>query len=310
MLQRTGGTHMKASRLPSLLALRAFEAAARRLSFTAAAEELHVSQAAISRHVRTLESQFDRPLFQRLHRRVVLTPVGRELSGELTAAFANIRDAVVTAGGNVKRTLRLSVEPSFGSLWLAPRLDSFAADHPQIELLFETSDSIRALGADADIAIRYVAADARRRAGTGQRLFTIESFPVIGRSPRARAAVASDAAVRGLRLLHDDDGRAWRAWFRAAGLDAADNPQQQFFTDYSLTVEAAERRQGVALGGMPFVEASLRSGRLLRIGRTSIPTGTYWLLQSRDRGTREVRRHFCEWLTRELAAGLAANRRS
>jgi LysR family transcriptional regulator, glycine cleavage system transcriptional activator len=301
-------TNMSAVRLPSLLALRAFEAAARRLSFTAAAEELHVSQAAISRHIRSLEVQLDRPLFVRLHRRVVLTPVGTELSAELTAAFASLRNAVLKASGNAKRRLRLSVEPSFGALWLAPRLDSFAAAHPQIELLLETSDSIRALGADADIAIRYVPAGTRVRAGSGERLFTLESFPVIGRAPRERSTARSDAAAMGLRLLHDDDGRAWRAWFQAAGLAPVDNPQQQFFTDYTLTVEAAERRQGVALGAMPFVAAALRSGRLVRIGRTAIPTGTYWLLQSRDRGTREVRRIFCEWITKELSASRAGSR--
>ena len=181
------------------------------------------------------------------------------------------------------------------------------AAHPQIELLLETSDSIRALGADADIAIRYVPAGSRVRARSGECLFTLESFPVVGRAARERSATRTDAAVVGLRLLHDDDGRAWRAWFLAAGLAAADNPQQQFFTDYTLTVEAAERRQGVALGALPFVAAALRSGRLVRLGRTAIPTGTYWLLQSRDRGTREVRGIFCEWITRELSASRAGS---
>jgi LysR family transcriptional regulator, glycine cleavage system transcriptional activator len=293
---------MAATRFPSLLALRAFEAAARRLSFTAAAGELHVSQAAISRHVRSLESQLDRPLFLRLHRRVVLTPVGVELASALTAAFASLREAVLKAGGNAKQTLRLSVEPSFGTQWLAPRLDSFAAAHPNIELQLETSDSIRSLGADADIAIRYVAAGARVRVKGGEPLLTISSFPVTGRAPRARTVATGDAAVTGLRLLHDDDGRAWRAWFQAAGLAPARHPPQQFFTDYSLTVEAAARRQGLALGAVPFAEAALRSGRLVRIGTTSIVTGTYWLLQSRDRGTREVRRRFCDWIRKELVA--------
>jgi DNA-binding transcriptional LysR family regulator len=148
------------------------------------------------------------------------------------------------------------------------------------------------------------------RTRSGERLFTLESFPVIGRAARERSSVKNDAAVEGLRLLHDDDGRAWRAWFQAAGLAPADNPQQQFFTDYTLTVEAAERRQGVALGALPFVAAALRSGRLVRLGRTGIPTGTYWLLQSRDRGTREVRRRFCEWIAKELSAASGAGSKS
>ena len=297
---------MAASRSASLLALRAFEAAARRLSFTAAAHELHVSQAAISRHVRTLEAHFGRPLFVRLHRQVQLTDTGRELAAALAEAFAGIRNAVLTAAGDVRHTLRLSVEPAFGSLWLAPRLDSFAAAHPHIELLLETSDSIRALGPDADIAIRFVAAEARRRAPRGALLLTVAAFPVIARGGGPHATHGADSAVRSFRLLHDDDGRAWRAWFKAAAVTPAAGQRQQFFTDYALTIEAAERGQGVALGGLPFVRAQMRTRKLERIGRTQIVVGSYWLLQSSERRTRSVRASFCDWLKRECTAGLPA----
>jgi len=291
---------MVISRMPSLLALRAFEAAARRLSFTAAAEELHVSQAAISRHVRSLEADLERPLFVRLHRRVQLTAVGQKLSAALTMNLAGIHQAVLQARGNITRALRLSVEPSFGTLWLAPRLGDFTAAHPHIELQLETSDSIRTPGPDADIAIRYVAAGSRRRGRQGERLFAMEAFPVTARPPRARAALAQDCAILNFRILHDDDGRTWRAWFRAAGLTFTDTVQQQYFTDYSLTLAAAERGQGATLGARPFVDAALSAGRLTRIGRTCVPFGAYWLLQSRDRRTADVRRSFRDWLLGEL----------
>jgi LysR family glycine cleavage system transcriptional activator len=290
----------------SLLALRAFEAAARRLSFTAAAQELHVSQAAISRHVRALESGFGRPLFVRLHRQVELTAAGRELAGALTEAFAGIREAVLKAAGNARQTLRLSVEPAFGSLWLAPRLDAFAAAHPHIELQLETSDSIRTLGPDADVAIRFVAADSRARANRGALLLTVEAFPVIAPAAGKRVDTAADVAVRGFRLLHDDDGRAWRAWFKAAAVTPATGQSQQFFTDYALTVEAAERGQGVALGGLPFVRPQLHRRKLKRVGSTRIVIGSYWLLQSSERRSSAVRASFCNWLKREFAAGNAA----
>jgi hypothetical protein len=111
------------------------------------------------------------------------------------------------------------------------------------------------------------------------RLFSMEAFPVTGPSPRGSAKLSQDSAVLGYRILHDDDGRTWRAWFQAAGLEFAGTLQQQYFTDYSLTLAAAEVRQGVTLGALAFVEAALRSGRLIRIGRTCIPFGSYWLLQ-------------------------------
>src|ERR1700722_18783044 len=148
---------MQVRRHPSLLALRAFEAAARRLSFTEAARELHVSQAAISRHVRALEREVGCELFRRLHRAVELTAPGKEFAAELAAGFLRIYRAIDAVRGVKARRLRLSVEPAFGSRWLVPRLGRFSAAHPEIELEIETSDELRVVGRDADIAIRYLA---------------------------------------------------------------------------------------------------------------------------------------------------------
>jgi LysR family transcriptional regulator, glycine cleavage system transcriptional activator len=292
---------MASRRLPSLLALRAFEAAARRLSFTDAARELHVSQAAVSRHVRSLETDIGTGLFRRLHRRVELTQTGERLAGELTAGFVRIRRAVETARG-VTRRLRLAVEPAFASRWLVQRLGRFAAAHPQIELELETSDELRVLGRDADIAIRFVAAGARRHGSRARRLFAIDGVPVIaGRAARPRDW-QQDAAVRGHRLLHDDDGRAWRSWFATARLDGFERAQHQYFSDYSLAVAAAQQGQGLVLGAPAFIEPELRSGRLVRLGRTRVAFGTYWLLESRERSSAGVRAPFVRWLMAEIAA--------
>src|ERR1700722_228447 len=123
---------MPPPRPPSLLALRAFEAAARRLSFTDAARELHVTQAAISRHVRTLEIQLGRPLFRRLHRRVELTTPGKRLADGLAAGFSQDTHAVNAARALTTRHLRVAVEPAFASRWLVARLGGFSASNPQI----------------------------------------------------------------------------------------------------------------------------------------------------------------------------------
>jgi LysR family transcriptional regulator, glycine cleavage system transcriptional activator len=284
-------------RYPSLLSLRAFEAAARRLSFTSAAVELNVSQAAVSRHVRVLEAQLDRPLFRRLHRAVELTPQGRNLAAALSTGFAAIRRGVDDARGVAPQRLRLSVEPAFAARWLVSRLGGFSVLHPTIEIQLETSDQLRVLGADADLAIRYMSVRSRRRPPRGTALFTATGVPVMrprgGRGKRS----PSDQSVIGLRLLHDDDGTAWRDWFEAAGLPGFDRATHQYFTDYSLVLAAAQAGHGVALGIAEFIEPELRSRRLTKVGLTSVALGTYWLLESRDRATRQPRAAFVKWLS-------------
>lgn len=291
---------MASRRPPSLLALRAFEAAARHLSFTAAAHELNVSQAAISRHVRSLETDLGRELFRRLHRHVELTAAGQRLASELTVALGRMQRAVEIARGISARRLKLTVEPAFASRWLVPRLGSFAAAHPHIELDLETSDELRALGRDADIAIRYLAAAARRKPAGGRRLFSIDGAPVISAAGSRPARLAGDAAVLGHRLLHDDDGRAWRGWFAAANLAGFDAARHQYFSDYSLAIAAALQGQGVLLGAAAFIQAELRSGRLVQLGRTRVSFGSYWILESRERSSAPLRAAFCRWLDAEI----------
>jgi LysR family transcriptional regulator, glycine cleavage system transcriptional activator len=291
---------MATRRPPSLLALRAFEAAARRLSFTAAAHELYVSQAAISRHVRSLEGDVGRELFRRLYRRVELTAAGQRLASELSVAFLQIHRAVEAARGIGVRRLKLTVEPAFASRWLVPRLGRFAAAHPQVELNLETSDEVRVLGRDADIAIRYVAAGSRRKRAGGRRLFAIDGVPVISADASRPSQLRGDAAVLGHRLLHDDDGRAWRSWFAAANLAGFDGARHQYFSDYSLAIAAALQGQGALLGAAAFIQTELRGGRLIQLARTRVSFGSYWLLQSRERSTATLRAAFSRWIDAEI----------
>jgi LysR family glycine cleavage system transcriptional activator len=285
----------------SLLALRAFEAAARRLSFTEAARELHISQAAVSRHIRSLECELSRPLFQRLHRRVELTPAGRKFAGALSIGFQHIRRAVHDARGSSANRLRLSVEPAFAARWLVPRLRSFTLGHPEIELQLETTEDFRALGTDMDIAIRYFSKESRRRVPAGRRLFSIEGIPVVApTSPLRTLRSRDDTQVLGRLLLHDDDGRAWRTWFAVAGLDGFDLARHQYFSDYSLLLEAVRQGAGVALGATAFIQPELASGRLIPLGRSRVAFGTYWLLETRDRATRKLREAFVRWLHAQL----------
>ena len=183
---------------------------------------------------------------------------------------------------------------------LSPNPGAFTAAHPEIEIELESSDTIRTLGADADIAVRYFGAGSRRRVRGARRLFSIEGVPVVAGllSPAERRF--DDAAILEHRLLHDDDGKAWRGWFAAAGLDSFENARHQYFSDYSMALAAAQAGQGVALGASTFIEPELKNGRLVELGRTRVDFGTYWLLQSRSRLGRASRAAFVRWLEGEV----------
>jgi LysR family glycine cleavage system transcriptional activator len=282
------------------LALRAFDAAARHLSFTNAARELHVSQAAISRHVRALEEDFGRPLFRRLHRQVELTAPGKRLAGELAAGFSQIRRAVDAVRASPANRLRISVEPAFAARWLVPRFGRFTTAHPDIEVDMESSEELRTLGRDTDIAIRFLDSATRKPGGSARKLFAVAGFPVIASDKNSGSMRRrSDQDVLGFRLLHDDDGTVWRRWFAAAGLTGYDEAKHLYFNDYSLTLTATLRGQGVALSAPIYIRSQLRSGRLKRIGRTPVAFGDYWLLQATDRASRKARAAFLDWFAGE-----------
>jgi LysR family glycine cleavage system transcriptional activator len=289
------------NRTPSLLALRAFDAAARHLSFTDAARELHVSQAAISRHVRGLEEDLGRPLFRRLHRQVELTAPGKRLAVELAAGFSQIKRSVDAVRATSVRRLRISVEPAFAARWLVPRFGRFSAAHPDIEVDLESSEELRTVGRDTDIAIRFLNSATRKPGGSARKLFTVSGFPVIAaHKSTSGSRRRSDQDILGFRLLHDDDGTIWRRWFAASGIGGFDKAKHLYFNDYSLTLTATLRGQGVALSAPIYVRSQLRSGRLKRIGRTPVVFGDYWLLQAADRTSAKARAAFLEWFLLEI----------
>jgi LysR family transcriptional regulator, glycine cleavage system transcriptional activator len=286
------------NRAASLTSLRAFEAAARLLSFTDAARELHVSQAAVSRHVRLLEQTLGSVLFRRLHRQVELTAAGTALAASLTSALSVIGRAVDAARHSPQNRLRISVEPAFAARWLVPRLGWFSAANPNIELELEACNEIRKVGSDTDIAIRFLATGSRKPHANGRKLFTYSGFPVVsGRlvdKPQSR-----DKDVMAFRLLHDDDGTEWRRWFAAAGLDGFDAAKHLYINETALVLTAALRGQGAAVSASIYLHAQLKSGRLKRIGRTRVVLGDYWLLTSSDRAGAQARAAFVSWFDAE-----------
>ncbi len=248
-------------RLPSLTALRMFEAAARHGSFTKAAAELHVTQAAVSHQLRALEEQLGISLFQRSTRRLKLTPAGQRLLPAVSDAFETLGRAVADIGRG-ERLLSITTTPSFGARWLAPRLGRFAAANPDIDLSVRHSTTVLDLAREGlDFAIRW---------GKGQ--WPGVTAELIG--PSAISLVASPAYARRLRLkqpadvaratlLHEETREDWMEWLLVAGLDRALAHRGIVFDDENAMIQAALDGQGLALLARSLAEADIKAGRLV-----------------------------------------------
>lgn len=250
--------------LPNLAALRAFEAAGRLLSFSRAAEELFVTQGAVSRHVQTLEQELGLPLFART-RPLTLTPQGAAYHAAIRQAFAGIIAATRAAraeadGAAPRRKIRVTLLASFAAHWLMPRLPAFEAAHPEIELVLEPN--VRRLDPTAgqiDLALRY---------GKGGYEGLAECFmpetlvPVVAPSYSPAPTLETLPAHR---LLHPSDTWEWRDWLAAQGMALAAVPQQQALADYNITVQAARDGLGVAMGRLNLVGPILARGDLIAL---------------------------------------------
>ncbi len=301
-------------RLPSLTALRAFEAAARSGSFVKAAEELHVTAAAISQQVRALEEDLGAPLFERVGRRLRLTEAGQAFAPGLADGFARIQAATAAARGGARprSSLRVSMLPSFAFGWLNVRLPDFRARHPDIDILVDANmrnADIRR--GEADFAIRYglgVVED-----GLVSEPFLEEDvFPVC--SP---ALLNGPKPLRRLRdlaehdLIHDlmahpgEPWNAWAAWFRLAGIARSPQPGPSY-TDSILIYQAAIQGQGVAIGRSALVDDALTQGQLVRPFDVVRPADySYWLVMTPSTAESRAATVFRDWLQEmaRVAAG-------
>lgn len=292
-----------ARRLPSLNALRAFEAAARRENFTAAADELFVTHAAVSRHIRELEEWLGTELFARTGRGVTLTEAGRRFGGRLTPLFDSMAEATreAAAQGTV-RTLNVSVEPATASRWLVPRLGSFNELHPDIELKINPETRLVDFrSGEADLGIRY---------GLGRwsdveiaKLLNseVELFPVC--SPRLIKGKGplTPADLAGYNLLHEERKQYWADWLAAAGVTGVADWRGTVFQNH-LAIEAAEAGQGFALGDQILCTDSILEGWLARPFTLDIKEhGGYFIVRAKGSKESAPARAFREWLQAEMA---------
>jgi LysR family transcriptional regulator, glycine cleavage system transcriptional activator len=291
--------------LPPLNALRAFAAAARLLSFTRAAAELHVTQTAISHQMRLLESHLGVRLFVRLPRRLSLTPEGQAYARELHRVFERIDDATRALAAQPRReVLAVTCLPSFAARWLVPRLGRFTALHPTIDLRLITTERPVDLPREAvDVGIRF---------GFGQyaglrseRLLDDHCFPVC--SPRlGKGKRLQRRELARQVLLHDDSSDSWRRWLRFAGMTDVDADRGHVFADASMMLQAAADGLGVALGRGVLVQRELAAGTLVRAFPSTPALAveqSYFLITSPAVADLPRVKAFASWVKTE-AAGL------
>lgn len=293
-----------ATRLPPLKPLPAFEAAARLLSFTDAAEELHVTQAAISHQIKHLEDALGVQLFRRLNRALLLTEEGQAFAGAVRQSLSQIADAA----DRVKKqdatgALNVSCLPSFASAWLVPRLARFRAGHPEIDIRLSADYELTDFDAeDIDLAIRW---------GTGGypdlhevRMMTEEVFPVCSprllRDPEKPLRRPED--LRHHTLLHDDIRTDWRVWLKAAGVEGVNPDKGPRYNFSNLVLQAAIAGEGIALGRSAIAHDALEQGLLVKPFDFSIPSDfAYWIVCPKQRADRPKIRAFSDWLLAEAA---------
>jgi LysR family glycine cleavage system transcriptional activator len=290
-------------RLPPLNALRAFEAAARHLSFTRAAAELNVTQTAISHQIRALEERLGVRLFRRLPRGLLLTEEAQRYLPPVRDAFDQIalateRLAVAGAGA----TLTVSVLPSFAAKWLVPRLGLLRAAHPDLDLRISASSQLADFARDdVDVGIRM---------GSGiypglrvERLFGESLVPVC--SPALQGGehpLRQPADLRRQVLLHDDDYAGWELWLGLAGVEGVDARRGPLFTDSGMVVQAAAEGQGVALARRQLAAGDLAAGRLIQPFEVTIPHDlAYYLVCPEATAEQPKIAAFRDWLLAEAA---------
>jgi LysR family transcriptional regulator, glycine cleavage system transcriptional activator len=300
-------------KMPPLTALRAFEAAARHLSLTKAALELHVTAGALSHQIRGLEEFIGVDLFERRVRSIALTPAGKLLYPGLQTGFTQIREAVSglrNVGDN--RVLVISTPPGLTSKWLAPRLYRFASRYPEIDARISSSLTNANFAADGvDLAVRNLPIDPQPDpALVTEKLIELSFVPVC--SPRlieTHGPFDKPEALARAPLIHDDtlahraNVPTWADWFAAAGIDGVDVSHGLRFNSSDHALDATGEGAGVLLAHDLLAYDDLRTGRLVIPVALTLPSGrAYHLVRPKRQRENAQAQAFRHWIKQEVAA--------
>lgn len=286
-------------RLPPLYPLRAFEATARRMSFTLAAEELSISQSAVSHQVKTLEAYFGVSLFNRTRSALRLTAEGKRLFNACEAAFTHLAQiSNDLPDSELRGTITLISPPLVFNWWLLPKLRPFRERYPNIRFRFlHGVCGARMMPTDADIALIW---DTQISEGfVGAAMFNMLYAPVA--SPRLAASLPEkfcQAVTENTVLLHENDHDAWTKWLRDGGHNDVSSTSGWVFEDPGMMIEAAAAGEGIALAPFPLLDDLVGSGRLVKIfGRSSDSPNKYFLALSQRSVDKPGIRLFWNWFT-------------
>lgn len=312
--------HRTLRKLPSLDFLRGFEAAGRLGSFTRAAEELFLTQSALSRQVKALENALDVLLFERRHRALTLTPTGVAFHRDVTETLRSLARAAEAAAGRQREPgVTLTTTVSFASLWVIPRLPAFRARHPEVEVYVSADDrTVDLLRGEVDVAIRYLGPNVPPGAIRlfGERMLPVAS-PAIACDPKTPLRKPSDLAGHVLLHLDDPEGRVpwinWTTWLASNGEPHLKPAGNLRFSLYDQLIQAARQGQGIALGRLPLLAELLERRELVAPfpKRFDSQRGYYALVAPHAQGNADVLA-FVEFLRGEAAraeaGALAAER--
>ncbi|MEM7636097.1 MAG: LysR substrate-binding domain-containing protein [Pseudomonadota bacterium] len=295
---------MKRGRLP-LTALRSFEAAGRLENITRAAEELFVSQAAVSRQVRELEAILGQKLFERQHRRIRLTPAGSTLLAVLTDGFDRMEDCLTQLSATDETAvLTVSVEPGFAAMWLVQNLADFRNRYPAIDVNVDADGRLVDFrSGDAELAIRFSEEKSKWPRTQARRLYEIHLAPVASPDLLAKAGFPKQPAdLLRYTLLHEEDRILWQEWFAAAQVAHDPIRHGPLFADAGLVMQAMLDGQGIGILDKRLVAREVANGRLVQLFDVPLQFGTYWLVARDFSKLSQAGADFADWLTARLAA--------
>ncbi len=296
------------NRLPSLSALPAFEAAARLCSFTRAAEELNVTQAAISSQIRALEENLGTKLFTRQHRKITLTEAGQQFQHAVSVALELVSNSADKLRGQAAGSSQtLAADTSMAYLWLLPRFAGFSEQFPDIPVnILATEKESDCMQSDVDLALLYGNGDWPGHDAT--LLFTEEVFPVCSPAYLERRPSLLDGDSFAEEQLLDLKGQRWdwvdwQHWLVAKDITVPDNVRILGFNNLPLLIQAACQGQGVGLGWGTLVERYLQDGSLVRLTDDSLKTGRgYYVIKRRGIRLRADTQTLFDWILEQNAS--------
>lgn len=300
---------MERRRLPPLNALRAFEASARHMNFSRAADELAVTPGAVSQQIQNLEDYVGAALFRRTPKGLLLTDAAQTALPALRDAFDKLAEAssLLTAGVDGRR-VTVSVAPSFAAKWLMPRLGRFEAAHAEMDVWLQAGmELVDFASGEVDVAIRY--GSGRYPGLEVKRLMRETVIPVASPALLAEKPLETSADLHDHVLLHDgspegdDSCPDWPMWLTARGIADVDGARGPRYNQSSLVLEAAQAGRGVALAKRALAQADLDAGRLV----APLPDATavdfaYYVVHPKAKGRLAPVRAFVAWIAEEAAA--------